>query len=178
MQSRRASLRTTRRDPEPLAQNHLSRDGLGKSEYQFPAPGCSTASGKSSLTPRATSPFSLVSCSLPDPAWWPRHGERVLAEPRRHTGAQRRRDRRHRTDHNWSMTRPVIWREERLFQAVLIRRIRPLNDDRRARLADLPTSGARSRQLRAPHRRIGCRRLQRHRGRLSRPPPHPVPRRR
>jgi AcrR family transcriptional regulator len=39
--------------------------------------------------------------------------------------------------------------KEGLFQAVLARRIRPLNDDRRTRLAKLPTRGAQARRLRA-----------------------------
>ncbi|MDI9897444.1 TetR/AcrR family transcriptional regulator [Rhodococcus sp. IEGM 1381] len=38
--------------------------------------------------------------------------------------------------------------KESLFQAVLARRIRPLNDDRRARLAKLPGRGARAVRLR------------------------------
>jgi AcrR family transcriptional regulator len=37
--------------------------------------------------------------------------------------------------------------KEGLFQAVLARRIRPLNDDRRAHLAKLPAHGARARRL-------------------------------
>jgi len=39
--------------------------------------------------------------------------------------------------------------KEGLFRAVLLRRIQPLNDDRRARLAALPTRGSRTRRLRA-----------------------------
>ncbi|MFI5497497.1 TetR/AcrR family transcriptional regulator [Nocardia asteroides] len=39
--------------------------------------------------------------------------------------------------------------KEGLFQAVLLRRIEPLNTDRRARLASLPTSGDRRARLRA-----------------------------
>lgn len=39
--------------------------------------------------------------------------------------------------------------KEGLFRAVLIRRIRPLNDDRRTLLTALPTRGARARRLRA-----------------------------
>jgi len=39
--------------------------------------------------------------------------------------------------------------KEGLFQAVLARRIHPLNDDRRARLASLPSRGSRDRRLRA-----------------------------
>lgn len=38
--------------------------------------------------------------------------------------------------------------KEGLFRAVLLRRIQPLNDDRRALLAELPTRGARARRLR------------------------------
>ncbi|MHA3022339.1 TetR/AcrR family transcriptional regulator [Mycobacterium sp. BMJ-28] len=39
--------------------------------------------------------------------------------------------------------------KEGLFRAVLVRRIQPLNDDRRARLAALPARGPRARRLRA-----------------------------
>lgn len=39
--------------------------------------------------------------------------------------------------------------KEGLFRAVLVRRIQPLNDDRRTRLAALPTRGPRARRLRA-----------------------------
>lgn len=39
--------------------------------------------------------------------------------------------------------------KEGLFRAVLLRRIQPLNDDRRTLLAALPTRGARARRLRA-----------------------------
>ncbi len=39
--------------------------------------------------------------------------------------------------------------KEGLFRAVLLRRIQPLNDDRRARLAALPVRGTRTRRLRA-----------------------------
>jgi AcrR family transcriptional regulator len=39
--------------------------------------------------------------------------------------------------------------KESLFRAVLLRRIQPLNDDRRTRLAALPVRGARARRLRA-----------------------------
>lgn len=39
--------------------------------------------------------------------------------------------------------------KEGLFRAVLLRRIQPLNDDRRALLAALPVRGARARRLRA-----------------------------
>jgi len=39
--------------------------------------------------------------------------------------------------------------KEGLFRAVLLRRIQPLNDDRRALLAALPARGARARRLRA-----------------------------
>jgi AcrR family transcriptional regulator len=39
--------------------------------------------------------------------------------------------------------------KEALFRAVLLRRIQPLNDDRRARLAALPDRGTRARRLRA-----------------------------
>ncbi|MDA2890638.1 TetR/AcrR family transcriptional regulator [Mycolicibacterium sp. BiH015] len=39
--------------------------------------------------------------------------------------------------------------KESLFRAVLLRRIQPLNDDRRARLAALPARGSRARRLRA-----------------------------
>ena len=39
--------------------------------------------------------------------------------------------------------------KEGLFRAVLLRRIQPLNDDRRARLAGLPARGPRSQRLRA-----------------------------
>jgi AcrR family transcriptional regulator len=39
--------------------------------------------------------------------------------------------------------------KENLFRDVLLRRIHPINDDRRARLAALPRTGARSRRLRA-----------------------------
>jgi len=39
--------------------------------------------------------------------------------------------------------------KEGLFRAVLLRRIQPLNDDRRTRLAAVPVRGARARRLRA-----------------------------
>lgn len=39
--------------------------------------------------------------------------------------------------------------KEGLFRAVVLRRIQPLNDDRRTRLAALPVRGARNRRLRA-----------------------------
>jgi AcrR family transcriptional regulator len=39
--------------------------------------------------------------------------------------------------------------KEGLFRAVILRRIRPLNDDRRARLATLPLRGSRNSRLRA-----------------------------
>ena len=39
--------------------------------------------------------------------------------------------------------------KEALFRAVLVRRIEPLNDDRRARLAALPNRGSQARRLRA-----------------------------
>lgn len=39
--------------------------------------------------------------------------------------------------------------KEGLFRAVLLRRIQPLNDDRRARLAALPARGSRAQRLRA-----------------------------
>ncbi len=39
--------------------------------------------------------------------------------------------------------------KEGLFRAVLLRRIQPLNDDRRTRLAALPARGSRARRLRA-----------------------------
>ncbi|MEW5813359.1 MAG: TetR/AcrR family transcriptional regulator [Actinomycetota bacterium] len=39
--------------------------------------------------------------------------------------------------------------KEGLFRAVILRRIRPLNDDRRSRLAELPSRGSRTARLRA-----------------------------